>query len=116
MRAIRKLADHVIDTSEMTVHELRHVFTASPAARRVAAGRDDLELRVQARHPGRLGFVVRREVLPNPHFVLAAAVYRPGSEVVRYLDRASATHEFLDHTLNLLKFLDSAIRPRGKRI
>ena len=27
MRAIRKLADHVIDTTEMTVHELRHVFT-----------------------------------------------------------------------------------------
>ena len=24
MRAIRKLADHVLDTSEMTVHELRH--------------------------------------------------------------------------------------------
>ena len=31
MRAIRKLADHVIDTSEMTVHELRHVFTGVAA-------------------------------------------------------------------------------------
>src|SRR4029078_8285882 len=36
MRAIRKLADHVIDTSEMTVHELRHVFTG--VASRSAAG------------------------------------------------------------------------------
>ena len=31
MRAIRKLADHVVDTSEMTVHELRHVFTGVAA-------------------------------------------------------------------------------------
>ena len=33
MRAIRRLADHVVDTSAMTVHELRHVFTG------VASGR-----------------------------------------------------------------------------
>jgi UPF0042 nucleotide-binding protein len=33
MRALRRMADHTIDTSEMTVHELRHVFTG------VASGR-----------------------------------------------------------------------------
>src|SRR5512145_1157746 len=33
MRAIRRMADHVVDTSTMTVHELRHVFTG------VASGR-----------------------------------------------------------------------------
>ena len=27
MRPIRQLADHVVDTSDMTVHELRHAFT-----------------------------------------------------------------------------------------
>ena len=82
MRAIRKLADHVIDTSEMTVHELRHVFTgvAAGSTPGIAAGRHDLELRVQARHPGRLGFAVRREVPPEPSFRAGvAAVYRPGS-------------------------------------
>ena len=33
MAAIRRMADHIVDTSEMTVHELRHVFTG------VAGGR-----------------------------------------------------------------------------
>ena len=33
MAAIRRMADHIVDTSEMTVHELRHVFTG------VASGR-----------------------------------------------------------------------------
>jgi RNase adaptor protein for sRNA GlmZ degradation len=33
MRAIRRMADHIVDTSGMTVHELRHAFTS------VASGR-----------------------------------------------------------------------------
>ena len=33
MQAIRRLADHVVDTSEMTVHELRHAFRTSRAGR-----------------------------------------------------------------------------------
>ena len=33
MRAMRRMADHVVDTSSMNVHELRHVFTG------VASGR-----------------------------------------------------------------------------
>ena len=36
------------------------------------------------------------------------------SEVVRYLDRSSTTHEFLDHTLNLLKFLIPQYAHEGK--
>ena len=34
--------------------------------------------------------------------------------MVRYLDRSSATHEFLDHTLNLLKFLVPQYVHEGK--
>ena len=44
--------------------------------------------------------------LPNPHFVPALRPHTGrDAEVVRYLDRSAATHEFLEHTLNLLKFL-----------
>ena len=53
--------------------------------------------------------------LPNPHFV---PELRPHTgrdpEVVRYLDRSSATHEFLEHTLNLLKFLVPQYVHEGK--
>lgn len=117
MLAIRKLADHVVDTSEMTVHELRHTFTG------VAAGRtpgNQLVVTVLSfgfKHgipvDSDLLFDVR--FLPNPHFV---PDLRPHTgrdpEVVRYLDRAPATHDFLGHTLNLLKFLIPQYVHEGK--
>jgi UPF0042 nucleotide-binding protein len=117
MRAIRKLADHVLDTSEMTVHELRHAFTG------VAAGRaPDGQLVVTILSFGfKHGIPVDSDLLfdvrflPNPHFVPAL---RPHSgrdaEVVKYLERSSATHEFLEHTLNLLKFLIPQYVREGK--
>jgi UPF0042 nucleotide-binding protein len=53
--------------------------------------------------------------LPNPHFV---PELRPHTgrdpEVLEYLDRAEATHEFLEHTLNLLKFLVPQYVAEGK--
>jgi RNase adapter protein RapZ len=117
MRAIRKLADHVIDTSEMTVHELRHVFTG------VAAGSSPgSELVVTILSFGfKHGIPVDSDLLfdvrflPNPHFVPALRQYSGrDQEVVRYLDRSTATHEFLDHTLNLLKFLIPQYAHEGK--
>jgi UPF0042 nucleotide-binding protein len=53
--------------------------------------------------------------LPNPHFV---PELRPHTgrdpEVLAYLDRSRATHEFLSHTLNLLKFLIPQYVGEGK--
>ena len=118
MRAIRKLADHVVDTSEMTVHELRHVFTG------VAAGSSPgSELVVTILSFGfKHGIPVDSDLLfdvrflPNPHFVPSLRAHTGRDpEVVRYLDRSSATHEFLDHTLNLLKFLIPQYVNEGKR-
>ena len=65
---VREMADHVVDTSEMTVHELRHAFTG--VARRSRAGHSSWwsrpELRLQARHPGRLRSAVRRPLPAEP--------------------------------------------------
>jgi UPF0042 nucleotide-binding protein len=117
MRAIRKLADHVIDTTEMTVHELRHVFTG------VASGSTpDSQLVVTILSFGfKHGIPVDSDLLfdvrflPNPHFVPALRPYTGrDAEVVKYLDRSSTTHEFLDHTLNLLKFLIPQYAHEGK--
>jgi UPF0042 nucleotide-binding protein len=117
MRAIRKLADHVIDTSEMTVHELRHVFTGVAAGSTPGSQLVVTILSFGFKHgipvDSDLLFDVR--FLPNPHFVPALRPYTGrDQEVVRYLDRASATHEFLDHTLNLLKFLIPQYAHEGK--
>ena len=108
MRAIRKLAEHVVDTSEMTVHELRHAFTgvaagASPGSQLVVT---ILSFGFKHGIPVDSDLLFDVRFLPNPHFV---PTLRPHTgrdpEVVRYLDRSAATHEFLEHTLNLLKFL-----------
>jgi len=117
MRAIRKLADHVIDTSEMTVHELRHVFTGVAAGSTPGSQLVVTILSFGFKHgipvDSDLLFDVR--FLPNPHFVPALRPYTGRDpEVVRYLDRSNATHEFLDHTLNLLKFLIPQYAHEGK--
>ncbi len=82
----------------MTVHELRHVVHGrrERARARHAAGRDDPELRVQARHPGRLGPAVRRPVPAEPALRAdAAAAHRPRPRGRAFLERSDATHEFL---------------------
>jgi RNase adapter protein RapZ len=117
MGAIRRLADHVIDTTEMTVHELRHTFTGVASGRAPGAQLVVTILSFGFKHgipvDSDLLFDVR--FLPNPHFV---PTLRPHTgrdrEVVRFLDKADATHEFLQHTLNLLRFLVPQYVHEGK--
>jgi UPF0042 nucleotide-binding protein len=117
MRGIRKLADHVVDTSEMTVHELRHVFTGVAAGTTPGAQLVVTILSFGFKHgipvDSDLLFDVR--FLPNPHFVPALRPHTGrDKEVMRYLDRSQATHQFLKHTLNLLKFLVPQYVSEGK--
>jgi UPF0042 nucleotide-binding protein len=117
MRAIRRMADHVLDTSEMTVHELRHVFTGVASGRAPGASLVVTILSFGFKHgipvDSDLLFDVR--FLPNPHFVPALRPHTGrDAEVRRYLDRAEATHDFLRHTLNLLKFLVPQYVAEGK--
>ena len=117
MRAIRKLADHVVDTSSMTVHELRHAFTG------VASGRvPGTQLVVTVLSFGfKHGIPVDSDLLfdvrflPNPHFVPALRPHTGRDpEVRRFLDRSEATADFLRHTPNLLKFLIPQYVTEGK--
>ena len=114
---IREMADHVVDTTEMTVHELRQTFT------HVAAGRAPgnqlvvtiLSFGFKNGIPVDLDLLFDVRFLPNPHFV---PELRPKTgrdpEIVRYLDRARTNREFLEHTLNLLKFLVPHYVQEGK--
>jgi UPF0042 nucleotide-binding protein len=117
MAPIRRMADHIIDTTEMTVHELRHVFTGVASGRAPGTQLVVTILSFGFKHgipvDSDLLFDVR--FLPNPHFVpeLRAHTGRD-PEVLAYLDRSKATHEFLNHTLNLLKFLIPQYVGEGK--
>ena len=117
MKAIREMADHIVDTSEMTVHELRHAFTGVASGRAPGSQLVVTVLSFGFKHgipvDSDLLFDVR--FLPNPHFVpeLRAHTGRDG-KVIEFLERAPATHQFLDHTLNLLKFLVPQYVTEGK--
>jgi UPF0042 nucleotide-binding protein len=117
MRAIRRLADHIVDTTNMTVHELRHVFTGVASGRAPGTQLVVTILSFGFKHgipvDSDLLFDVR--FLPNPHFVPTLRPHTGRDAVVRrYMDRSEATHEFLRHTLNLLKFLIPQYVSEGK--
>jgi UPF0042 nucleotide-binding protein len=117
MKPIRDLADHIVDTSEMTVHELRHAFTNVAGGRAPGTQLVVTILSFGFKHgipvDSDLLFDVR--FLPNPHFIPELRPYTGrDSKVVKFLDRSKATHEFLDHTLNLLKFLVPQYVNEGK--
>ena len=117
MQKVRRMADHIVDTSEMTVHELRHAFTGVAAGHAPGGQLVVTILSFGFKHgipvDSDLLFDVR--FLPNPHFV---PELRPGTgrdaNVVRYINKSRATHEFLTHTLNLLKFLVPQYVHEGK--
>jgi RNase adapter protein RapZ len=117
MKAIRDLADHIVDTSEMTVHELRHAFTGVASGRAPGSQLVVTVLSFGFKHgipvDSDLLFDVR--FLPNPHFVPELRPHTGrDAKVIKFLDRSKATHEFLDHTLNLLKFLVPQYVSEGK--
>ena len=93
MRPLRRLADHVVDTSAMTVHELRHAFRGVESGRAPGSQLVVTILSFGFKHgipvDSDLLFDVR--FLPNPHFVPdAAAAYRPrprGARVPRQVGR-----------------------------
>ena len=114
---IREMADHVVDTSEMTVHELRQVFTG------VAAGRAPgnqlvvtiLSFGFKNGIPVDLDLLFDVRFLPNPHFVPELQpLSGRDAEVVKYLEKSATNREFLAHTSNLLKFLVPHYVTEGK--
>jgi UPF0042 nucleotide-binding protein len=117
MKSIRRLADHVVDTSNMTVHELRQVFTSVASGRAPGTRLVVTILSFGFKHgiPVDADLLFDVRFLPNPHFV---PTLRPHTgrdrEVRRYLDRSEATADFLRHTLNLLKFLVPQYVKEGK--
>ncbi len=117
MKPLRRLADHVVDTSAMTVHELRHAFRSVEGGRSPGPQLVVTILSFGFKHgipvDSDLLFDVR--FLPNPHFI---PNLRPHTgrdrEVRQFLERSDATHDFLKHTLNLLRFLIPQYVAEGK--
>jgi RNase adapter protein RapZ len=117
LRPIRRMADQIIDTTAMTVHDLRRSFQELSRAGAAQAPLVVTVLSFGFKHgipvDSDLLFDVR--FLPNPHFVPGLRHFSGKDEpVLRFLAQADATHEFLDHTTNLLTFLLPQYISEGK--
>ncbi len=115
MAPLRALADHVIDTSKLSVHELRRRILA-------LGGDADHELVVTVQSfgfkrgaPTDADLVFDVRFLKNPHFV---ANLRPltglDPKVSRYVMREPAAKRFLTLTSNLMRFLLPQYIAEGK--
>jgi UPF0042 nucleotide-binding protein len=117
MSPLRRLADHVVDTSNMTVHELRHAFRnveggTSPGSQLVVTV---LSFGFKHGIPVDSDLLFDVRFLPNPHFIPKLRAHTGRDREVRaFLDSSPVTHEFLEHTLNLLRFLIPQYVAEGK--
>ena len=107
MLAIRGMADVIVDTSNLTVHELRDVFGRMT---RDESARADMVVNLLSfgfKHgaPTEADLVFDVRCLPNPHFVdrLRHLTGRD-AKVVRFMKQHKVTQEFVNRLTEFLKF------------
>jgi UPF0042 nucleotide-binding protein len=114
---IRKIADAIIDTSDLTVHELRQSFMALVHGKGTESPLVVTFVSFGFKHgipPGAdLVFDVR--FLPNPHFVPALRA-RTGRDrrVARYMQQHRVTGQLIDRLVALMRFLFPQYVAEGK--
>lgn len=107
LSSIRAMADMIVDTSNLTVHELRDVFMRMSRGTRQ---RNEMMVNLVSfgyKHgvPVDADLVFDVRCLPNPHFVdrLRHLTGRDRA-VVQYMRRHASTKEFIDKLASFLRF------------
>ena len=107
LNAIRSMADMIVDTSELTVHELRDIFMRMS---RDGRGRAEMVVTLLSfgfKHglPDDADLVFDVRFLPNPHFVdsLRRLTGRDRA-VVRFMQKHDETGEFIKRLTSFLQF------------
>jgi UPF0042 nucleotide-binding protein len=117
LEPIRRLADEIIDTSAMNVHELREAFMARSLGRTRRSGLAVTFLSFGFKYglPLDADLVFDVRFLPNPHFV-ARLREQTGRQrgVVAFLNQFADTRSFLAKTLDYLQFLIPRYAREGK--
>jgi RNase adapter protein RapZ len=116
LNAIRAMADEIVDTSDMTVHELRQFFMGLSRDR----GRARLVITILSfgyKHglPVDADLVFDVRCLPNPHFVPALR-RRTGRDraVVEYMERHASSREFMNRLEEYLRYVVPHYIAEGK--
>jgi len=117
LEPIRQLADRIVDTSDLTVHELRDAFMAWSRGRAAAGGLLLTFLSFGFKHgvPTESDLVFDVRFLPNPHFVPELRP-RTGKDrpVVQFMDEHESTGEFVAKLQDFLRFLIPHYVAEGK--
>ena len=118
MSAIRSMADQIIDTSALTVHQLRQAFAAFSGVARDQKAKLAVNLiSFGFKHglPMDADLVFDVRFLPNPHFVQRL---RPKTgrdrAVIKFMEEHAATGELLKRLTEMLKFLVPQYVAEGK--
>ena len=117
LKPIRALADEIVDTSALTVHELRDTFMSLSRGTRHARRMQVTFLSFGFKHglPLEADLVFDVRFLPNPHFV---ARLRPLSgrdlPVIAYMEKHPATLDTVVRLTSLLQFLIPQYAGEGK--
>lgn len=114
---IRRLADEIIDTSDMTVHDLRQAFKefATGVRKRVPLVVTVLSFGYKFGVPMDADLLFDVRFLPNPHFVPDLKPRTGRDEaVVRFMRRYKATRELLSRLTGFLKFMLPQYISEGK--
>jgi RNase adapter protein RapZ len=107
MNAIRAMADMTLDTSNLTVHELRDIFMRMS---RDEGARSEMVVNLVSfgyKHgvPLDADLVFDVRCLPNPHFVKGLReLTGRDAKVVRYMRKHAATKDFVDQLTSFLAF------------
>ena len=117
LNQIRAMADLILDTTSLTVHELRDIFMQMS---RDGRHRADMVVNLVSFGykngvPLDADLVFDVRCLPNPHFVetLRKLTGRDRA-VVRYMRKHAATRDFIDRLTSFLKFALPHYRQEGK--
>jgi len=117
LKPIRAMADEIVDTSALTVHELRDAFVTISRASRRAPRLQVTFLSFGFKHgvPAESDLVFDVRFLPNPHFV-ARLRARTGIDesVARFMDKHPETRETVARLTSLLHFLVPHFAAEGK--
>ena len=113
LNVIRDLADEIVDTSDMTVHELRQFFM-SLSRTHVRPRLVITLLSFGYKHgvPVDADLVFDVRCLPNPHFVPALR-RRTGRDraVVEFMERDESTRAFMDQRVPVLRNSTHSVSP-----
>ena len=116
LNVIRDMADEIVDTSDMTVHELRQFFMGLSRARARAPLVITL-LSFGFKHgvPVDADLVFDVRCLPNPHFVPTLR-RRTGRDraVVQFMERDASTRDFMDRLEQYLRYVVPYYVAEGK--